>query len=94
LHNLIVSLAASEGNLAIVKLLLKDDQIKVDVKDRWGNTPHEDAIKSGKINVIQEFETQKKAVEDANNTPHEDAIKSGNIKFTREFERISSNTAK
>jgi ankyrin repeat protein len=50
------SLAASEGNYAIVKFLLNYDQIKVDVKDRWGNTPRDDAIKNGNIKVIEEFE--------------------------------------
>ncbi|XP_037083970.1 glutaminase kidney isoform, mitochondrial-like [Pollicipes pollicipes] len=46
-------LAAAEGRLKAVKFLLDTCQQKVDPKDRWGRTPLDDAIYSGKTEVVR-----------------------------------------
>ena len=45
-------LAASEGNLPIVELLLKMDA-KVNARDRWGGTPLRDAVREGHMEVAK-----------------------------------------
>ena len=40
-------LAASEGILAVVEMLIDELCASVNPRDRWGNTPLDDAIRSG-----------------------------------------------
>lgn len=47
-------LAASEGRLDVVKFLSNRNNIKIDPKDRWGNTPMDEA-KKGSYNTIVNF---------------------------------------
>ena len=49
-----IHLAAGEGHYDIVKYLM-DNNVEYDVKDRWGSTPLEEAIKG-----IQGFYSQEK----------------------------------
>mmetsp|Transcript_43288 Transcript_43288/g.119706 ORF Transcript_43288/g.119706 Transcript_43288/m.119706 type:complete len:571 (-) Transcript_43288:67-1779(-) len=46
-----VHLAASEGELSIVELLVRKYSADLTVKDRWGGTPLDDAIRSGHKDV-------------------------------------------
>ncbi|EKX42415.1 hypothetical protein GUITHDRAFT_48639, partial [Guillardia theta CCMP2712] len=48
----IMHMAASEGNYRVVELLLEEGAEK-NQKDRWGNTPLQDAINNTQGPVIQ-----------------------------------------
>ena len=48
-------LAASEGNLSTVQSLLARNDISVDCRDRWGNTPLFDAVRNGHSVVAKEL---------------------------------------
>ena len=45
-------LACSEGHIASVKFLVEICNVDVNVRDRWGNTPLEEAKKSNNLKVI------------------------------------------
>lgn len=46
-------LAAAEGHLDCVEFLLKHCKVSYDVRDRWGNSPLEEATAFGHTTVIE-----------------------------------------
>ena len=41
-------MAASNGHMNTVKFLIEEGGVKdINVRDRWGNTPYDDAIREG-----------------------------------------------
>jgi len=46
-------LAAAAGELEVVKLLLDKGRATLDVKDRWGHTPIDDAVREGRNQVVE-----------------------------------------
>ncbi|GAX77319.1 hypothetical protein CEUSTIGMA_g4765.t1 [Chlamydomonas eustigma] len=50
-------IAAAEGRLEAVKLLLEDTQDALNVCDRWGHTPLQEAKRSGHVEVAQYLES-------------------------------------
>ena len=48
----LLHIAASEGYNNIIKYLLKFSNIEIDITDRWGNTPIDDAKKYNHIEII------------------------------------------
>ena len=51
-------LAASEGHLNCVRFLVEKCGVMVNAVDRWGNTPHDDAVRFKRRNVQDYLESQ------------------------------------
>ena len=49
----ILHLAASEGNYAIVKYLLKYHDVNANARDRWGNTAVDDATRNDREDIVK-----------------------------------------
>ena len=50
--NTALHLACSEGHIACVRFLIETCNVDIQVRDRWGNTPMEEAKKSNNMKVI------------------------------------------
>lgn len=49
-------IAASEGNIEILKYLVEEKKISLKEKDRWGHTPYDDAIRSNHLKCAEYIE--------------------------------------
>ena len=50
-------IAAAEGHYEVVKFLLELAKVNPEPKDRWGFTPHQEAIRFGHTMVSEYMET-------------------------------------
>ncbi|GCC37410.1 hypothetical protein chiPu_0015914 [Chiloscyllium punctatum] len=62
--------AAAEGHVEVVHFLLEACKVNPFPKDRWGNTPVDEAIHFGHhdiVTILQEYQSKYMPTEDSNN---------------------------